>query len=169
MKVHLDDYHAQVSANLAAEFDWLKSVECYPAIDNKVNAPIAFLSVSAWEKHADQPANGQLRVTLQCEVTLLIDFSMENAEMLVRNAAMAIGLHLDSNAMAIGGARPAQFLHAMPEGRYPELDEYAVWTVFYQQSVLVGDDAFSEGVRGAIRAGVNLADHDDGSQYTPVG
>lgn len=153
--IHLTEYHDKVRQWLVDNLPWLASVEYYPETRTSMVTPCAFFGVMDWERAENQPMNGQLAVTLSCEVLAVLGMADAKYQLEVRNAAMAIGLKLEGARFGLP-VEPAVFISAEPDGFNPELDDYAVWSIRFSQNVEVGEDAFKpEGLTPAmVRVGV---------------
>ncbi|MFA0194475.1 hypothetical protein AB4501_26305 [Vibrio sp. 10N.222.55.E8] len=139
--IHLTDYHQAVKQWLADNLPWLNSVDFYPETQTALKAPCAFFGVMDWERSETQPMNGQLAVTLNCEILAVLGMAEAQYQLEIRNAAMAIGLKVEESRFGMA-IEPAVFVSAEPDAFNPELDEYAVWSIRFNQDVEVGEDAF---------------------------
>lgn len=139
--IHLTDYHQAVKQWLADNLPWLNSVDCYPETQTALKAPCAFFGVMDWERSETQPMNGQLAVTLNCEILAVLGMAEAQYQLEIRNAAMAIGLKVEESRFGMA-IEPAVFVSAEPDAFNPELDEYAVWSIRFNQDVEVGEDVF---------------------------
>ncbi|MEZ9880531.1 MULTISPECIES: hypothetical protein [Vibrio] len=139
--IHLTDYHQAVKQWLADNLPWLNSVDFYPETQTALKAPCAFFGVMDWERSETQPMNGQLAVTLNCEILAVLGMAEAQYQLEIRNAAMAIGLKVEECRFGMA-IEPAVFVSAEPDAFNPELDEYAVWSIRFNQDVEVGEDAF---------------------------
>lgn len=145
--IHLTEYHDNVVQWLKDNISWLQSVSYYPETETALTAPCAFFGVQDWEINEEQPMNGQLSVSLNCE--LLVVFGMDDPayQLEVRNAAMALCLKLNEQRFGL----PVDALvltSAEPDAFNPELDDYAVWSISFNQTIEVGEDTFKpEGLR----------------------
>ncbi|WP_273859429.1 hypothetical protein [Photobacterium sp. GSS17] len=153
--IHLTNYHDKVRQWLAEQLEWVESVDYYPETKTQLSTPCLFFAVMNWDRADDQPMNGQLAVTLNCEILAVLGMADEQLQLEVRNAAMAIGLKVEGARFGLP-VEPAVFISAEPDGFNPELDDYAVWSIRFSQNVEVGEDAFKpEGLTPAmVRVGV---------------
>ena len=139
--IHLTDYHNKVIEWLSTELEWLQSIDYYPEIEKTLTTPCAFFAVTDWDKSENQPMNGQLCVTLNCEILAVLGMAKDCYQLEVRNAAMAIALKVDQARFGMP-VEPAFFTTATPDAFNPELDEYAVWSIRFSQDIHVGKDEF---------------------------
>ena len=139
--IHLTSYHQAVKQWLTDNLPWLKLVDCYPETETALTTPCAFFAVSDWDRADSQPMNGQLGVTLNCEILAVLGMADAQYQLEVRNAAMAIGLKVEQSRFGLP-IKPAVFVSAEPDAFQPELDEYAVWSIRFNQEIEVGEDAF---------------------------
>ncbi|MCG7551568.1 hypothetical protein [Pseudoalteromonas sp. Of7M-16] len=167
--IHLDDYHKGVSQWLLSNIHWLKSVECYPESGGAIDVPCGLFAISGWQPADHHPGNGQLSLTLHCEILIAFSVEYSTHQLDVRNAAMALSIEVDNNSFDIPGVKPARLIGASPDALHPELDDYAVWSVQFVQSVTVGKSEFEpEEYRAGIRLAVDPVDVDNSSEYNPL-
>ncbi|KDM92895.1 hypothetical protein [Photobacterium galatheae] len=139
--IHLNDYHQAVKTWLSENLSWLKTIEHYPETQTALKTPCVFFGVMDWERSDNQPMNGQLAVTLNCEILAVLGMADAQYQLEVRNAAMAIGLAIEQSRFGLP-VDPAVFVSAEPDGFNPELDEYAVWSIRFNQDVEIGQDVY---------------------------
>ncbi|MCL1124159.1 hypothetical protein [Shewanella surugensis] len=139
--IHLTAYHDAIKSWLTAELDWLQLVDVYPETATKLKTPCAFFSVLNFERADDQCMNGQLTVTLNCEILAVLGMVDEQYQLLVRRTAMAIALKVENSRFGLP-IEPAVFISAEPDEFSPELNDYAVWSIRFNQDIDVGDDMF---------------------------
>lgn len=167
--IHLDDYHKEVRRWLLSNIQWLKSVEYYPESSGAIETPCAFFAVSGWQPDDHQPGNGQLSLTLHCEILIAFSVKYSTHQLDVRNAAMALSIEVDNNNFDIPGVKPARVISASPDALHPELDDYAVWSVQFVQPATVGASEFEpEEYRAAIRLAVDPVNIEDAAEYKPL-
>ncbi|HGE5984818.1 MULTISPECIES: hypothetical protein [Vibrio] len=151
--MHLSVYHEKVKKWLTDELPWIKSVEHYPETKTPLLTPSLFFSVMDWERSEHQPMNGQLSVTLNCEILAILGVCEPQYQLDVRNAAMAIGLKVDGSCFGMP-IEPATFISAEPDAFDPDLDAYAAWSIRFNQIINVGNDFFAP--EGETPSGVNV-------------
>ena len=139
--IHLTDYHESVKQWLTQELPWVQSIDDYPETETELLTPCVFFAVTDWERAEIQPMNGQMAVTLNCEILAVLGMADAQYQLEVRNAAMAIGLKVEQARFGMP-IEPAVFVSAEPDAFNPELDDYAVWSIRFNQDVEVGEDAF---------------------------
>lgn len=140
--IHLNDYHDNVKQWLIDQMPWFESVDLYPETQTALKTPCIFFGVLDWERAEEQPMNGQMAVTLNCEILAVLGMADEKYQLEVRNAAMAISLKVEESRFGMP-IEPAIFVSAEPDAFNPELDDYAVWSIRFNQTVEVGVDAFT--------------------------
>lgn len=141
MSLHLDDYHDAVKSHIAAELDWLKSVDDYPEQFGVLETPCAFFGVVDWDRSEDQRMTGELSVVLSCQLLIAFGQSGKVSSRAVRNAAMAASLKIDEQRFGLE-VTTAQFVSAEPWAFDPDLDQYVVWAVNFRHEIEVGEDQF---------------------------
>lgn len=139
--IHLTEYHEKVKEWLSNNLPWINSVETYPETQTALTTPCVFFSVIDWDRAEEQRMNGQMSVTLNCEILAILGMDDSQYQLEVRNAAMAIGLKIEESRFGMP-IEPAVFVSAEPDAFSPELDDYAVWSIRFNQTVNVGADAF---------------------------
>ena len=139
--IHLTAYHDAVKEQLKSALPWLNSISAYPDVETTLTTPCAFFGVTDFDKSDEQPMNGQMAVTLNCEVLAVLAMDLPQFQLEARNAAMAIGLAIEGNRFGMP-IEPAVFVSAEPDAFSPELDDYAVWSIRFNQTVNVGDDVY---------------------------
>ncbi|EKN01119.1 MULTISPECIES: hypothetical protein [unclassified Acidocella] len=131
--VDLDAYHDAVLDALKQEFAIFKTVEDYPQ-DRKPRAtPALFVELEELEQANDQdPGTGQQALNLRMVARVIVPASDEKAGRQVRALAAAVAsfVHLNKFGQAI---LAAQVVGAYQDAFSPELDQYLVWKVEWQQ------------------------------------
>ncbi len=139
--IHLTHYHQSVIEWLKENISWLRLVDSYPEVQTALQVPCAFFAVLDWERSDRQRMNGQLTVTLSCELLAVLGIADEKYQLEVRNAAMALAIAIEESRFGLP-VEPAVFISAEPDAFNPELDDYAVWSIRFSQDVDIGMDQF---------------------------
>lgn len=149
MSISLDEYHDAVKDYLESNEDlaWLKEVRIYPEVEEKLPTPIVFFGITGWEHSDEDDGTGKLLLDLSCELIVAVSLDMEERAKFLRDAAMALSLHIDGCRFGLQ-MREATFLSAQPDGLVPELDEYDAWSIQFSQTVEIGS------VNSALNAAV---------------
>ncbi|MFB9136719.1 hypothetical protein ACFSJQ_17720 [Vibrio olivae] len=169
--IHLTHYHQMIVKWLKEHVNWLKLVDFYPETETALPVPCAFFSVQDWERSEDQRMNGQLTVTLSCELLAVLGIAEDKYQLDIRNAAMALAIAVEGERFGLP-VEPAVFSSAEPDAFNPELDDYAVWSIRFTQEIDIGKDEFQyTGVTpSTVKVGyvpkVGLNDQDSYEQVT---
>lgn len=144
--IHLTDYHDAVIDWVTQNVDWLQSVQYYPEMQTELPAPCAFFGVEDWEMSESQPMNGMLAVDLNCKLMVVFGVIDPAYQLEVRNAAMALCIKLQDQRFGLP-IEPVVLQGAEPDNFQPELDDYAVWSIRFLQTIEVGEDFYKpEGI-----------------------
>ncbi|WP_105901429.1 hypothetical protein [Vibrio gangliei] len=144
--IHLTTYHDAVIDWLKTNVDWLQTVQYYPEVQTELPAPCAFFAVEEWDLSEEQPMNGMLAVDLNCKIMVVFGLLNEDYQIEVRNAAMAICSAINEQRFGLP-IEPLVLQGAEPDSFQPELDDYAVWSIRYIQTIEVGTDVYKpEGI-----------------------
>ena len=121
-----------------------------------------------WEPQDGQPGNGQLSVTLHCELLLVLGKTGAKELLRARNAAMATcnKVHQSSFGLPVS---PAVLVGAHPDAPNDKLRGYSCWVVSWVQRATVGQSEFDDAGRDGLRLAVNPQDQLDVSAYSPIG
>lgn len=151
----LDVLHAAIVADIKAQFPGLVTVEFYREDRKNLPKPACLLTLTEFEASPDDdPGTEQLAVLAHFEAELVIGFNTLKAKQSIRllAASLAAWLHnrrwdnpagttpkLPTGPCMVGGCYPDDF--------QPELDQFEVWRVDWQQIVHLGDTVWTnEGV-----------------------
>lgn len=139
--IHLTDYHEAVISWIEQNIDWLQTVQYYPEVQTELPAPCAFFSVEDWDMSESQPMNGMLSVDLNCKLMVVFGLIHADYQLEVRNAAMAICAAINEQRFGLA-IEPLVLQGAEPYNFQPELDDYAVWSIRFMQTVDIGVDVY---------------------------
>lgn len=146
-EVTLDDVHAGILAAISERFPEFRTVEAYRQ-DRRTPATPAFLLELCEMEPADDPGTDQLAVMAKFEALLILDFKQPglNAKLEIRRLAAAVSafIRLHRWGCPIGAA---EFLGAYPDDFTPELDQFEVWRVEWQQVIYLGESVWQPGTR----------------------
>lgn len=140
MSITLDEYHNAVKHYLGSQenLSWLKEVHIYPEIEGKLETPCALFAVTGFGESGEDDGTGRFFPQLQCELFVVVDMETENSQRLVRDAAMALSMHIHDCRFGLK-IKGAKWTSAQPDGFVPELDEYDVWSIQFTQDVEIGE------------------------------
>lgn len=168
----LDAYHDAVLAALKQAFPVFKTVDDYPQDRRPRATPALFIELDEAEQANDEdPGTGQQAMNLRMVARVVVPASGDKSGRQVRSLALAVAafVHLSRFGQPINAA---EVVGAYPDAFEPELDQYLVWRVEWQQvahfgSVVCPDGADLQGIFLAYSEnGVN-APLEDFAQVVP--
>lgn len=143
--------HDAIVADIKAQFPTLATVEFYRDDRKNLPKPACLLSMTEFEGSPDDdPGTEQLAVMMTFEAELIIGFNSLKAKQNIRvlAASFAAWLHkrrwtnpagltpkLPTGPCIVSGAYPDDF--------QPELDQFEVWRIEWQQLVHLGDTVWT--------------------------
>jgi hypothetical protein len=177
--ISLDVLHDAIVADIRAKFPSLVTVEFYREDRKSLPLPACLLTLTEFEASPDDdPGTEQLAVMANFEAELLIGFKTLKAKQSIRllAAQLAAWLHnrrwdnptgttpkLPTGPCLVAGAYPDDF--------QPELDNYEIWRVEWQQIVHLGETVWTnEGVTPGtvfVRGHVSTIPDGDYEQVAP--
>lgn len=138
ISLDLDALHAAVVGRLAAQFPAMQTVEAYPDERRQLRAPAILVELEDFEGAPDDnPGTEQLPVMARFSARIVIGFRTANAKREIRKLAAAVGVFVHRNrwGQPVG---PAEVLTITPDDFAPELDQFEVWRVEWQQPLALG-------------------------------
>lgn len=119
-----------------------KSCLIYPAARCDIIAPAVFLEVPNYSTGSD-PATGELSLIANVEARVVVDSTIENAELVCQALACEIAniAHLNSFDCAVS---PATITDISRDAFKPEFDAYICWLVEWQHEFHVGESVWNE-------------------------
>lgn len=142
-EISLDALHQSIIDAIAAQFPDLVTVEDYREDRRTLPLPAVLVELVDLEAAPDSdPGTGQLAMTAQFEARVIIGFRASAAQREIRKLSAALGafVHLQRWGMPVG---PAEVVTIGPDAFSPELDQYVVWTVTWQQDVHLGESVWT--------------------------
>lgn len=183
--ISLDVLHDAIVADIKAQFPGLATVEFYREDRKNLPKPACLLSLTEFEASPDDdPGTEQLAVMANFELELVIGFNNLKAKQSIRKLAASVSAWLHNRRWNMPGyvgpeggpgsklpTGPCMVGGAYPDDFQPELDQFEVWRVEWQQIVHLGDTVWTnEGetpttvLSGASVNGVPASDY---GQVTP--
>jgi hypothetical protein len=141
----LDAVHSGIVAAISAHFPDLATVEFY-RLDRKVlHVPACILELTSMERFKDpDPGTEQLAVMAQFEAKFVISFRQgaANPKLEARKLAAAFAAFAKFRRWGcpIG---PAEILGIYPDDFDPELDQFEVWRVEWEQIIHLGESVWN--------------------------
>lgn len=142
-QIDLSTVHQSIVDAIAAQFPALATVEDYREDRKGLPLPAVLVELADMEPDPDaDPGTEQLAVQSRWEARIIIGFRKPNAEREVRRLAAALGVFVHQNRFGepIGSA---EVLAIAPDSFDPDLDQYVVWLVEWQQIVHLGGSVWA--------------------------
>jgi len=137
-EIDLSAVHQAILDAIAAAFPAVVTVADYREDRRDLPLPAILVELSDFEANPEEdPGTEQLPVLARFEARILIGFRTPNAEREIRKLAGALGVLVHQNRWGkpVG---PAELLTITPDDMDPELDQYVVWRVEWQQALHLG-------------------------------
>lgn len=170
MGIHLDDYHESVTSYLAEQLPFLNSVTEYPESPKRLKTPCAFFGILDWDRTDSQRMNGELTLSLNCQLLIVFDLDLNGSHKNIRNAAMLASLKIDGARFGLD-VEPAMLISAKPWSFEHELRQYEVWAVDFKHEVDIGTDEYAampDFLPSQVMVGVTESGEDVADEYEQV-
>lgn len=143
--ITLDQVHDGIVAAIQAKFPTLQTVECYREDRKSLPTPACLVELTEMEAPEDDPGTEQLAMLATFEALLVMRprGTGINPKLEIRRmaAAFAAFARLQRWGCPVG---PAKVLAAHPSDFEPELDQYEVWRVEWQQVLHLGETVWTD-------------------------
>lgn len=139
----MSHYHESVIASLK-KLSWVKEADSYPQITAQLNTPAVYLAVDEWETAAT--SDGQLRVLITASLYVVVDRLAQTAEkpaIKLRAAAADLTQWIEGQQFGLDNVEPATFKKASEGILDPNMNDYLVWRIIFEQGVTFGVDPFA--------------------------
>lgn len=149
--IQLDSLHTAIEDAIKAQFPDLATVEFYSEVRKNVPKPACLLELTEMDVTMDDdPGTEQLAVMASFEARLVIGFRDNDmkAKLEVRKlaGALAAWIHKTRNRWGLP-VGPATVVGCYQDNFEPELDQYEVWRVEWQQTLHLGETIWTDGTR----------------------
>lgn len=143
-ELDLDALHDAIVQSIAAQFPALATVEDYR--EDRLNLPLPAVLVELIELEPTpdaDPMTEQLAALARFDARVVMGFREPQAKRSVRKLAAALALHVSGQrwGQKIG---PAEVVVIAPDDFTPELDQFEVWRVEWQQPVHIGPSIWTD-------------------------
>lgn len=147
-EISLDALHDAIVAAVAAAFPSLQTVEFYRPDRKAMRLPGCLLEIEEFDGAPDlDPGTGQLAMMARFQARFVLGFKTPGVQLEARKLATAFAAWLHKLSRWPDPARPgkklptgpAEIIGAYPDSFSPELDEYEVWRVEWQQAIHLGE------------------------------
>ena len=137
-EIDLNSLHQAIIDAIAAQFPTLQTVVDYHDDRKTLRTPAVLVELSDFEATPDDdPGTEQLAVLARFEARIVIGFRTPNAEREIRKLAAALGVFIHMKRWG-QPAGPAEVLTITPDTFEPDLDQFVVWRVEWQQPLHIG-------------------------------
>jgi hypothetical protein len=135
----------------------IQSCLIHPNPRGEIIAPAVFLEIAGYNA-GDDPATGELALIANVEARVVVDSTIENAEIICQSLACEIAniAHLNSFGCEIS---PAKVTGITRDFFKPEFDMYLCWLVEWQHEVHCGSSVWLE--TGVPPHSVKIGEHID--------
>ncbi len=136
--IDLDALHDAILQSIAAQFPALETVEGYRDDRLQLVLPAVLVELTELEPTPDEdPMTEQLATLARFDARIVLGFRDPNVKREIRKLAAALGHHIHQQrwGMPVG---PAEVVSITPDDFSPELDQFEVWRVEWQQPVHIG-------------------------------
>jgi hypothetical protein len=137
-EIDLDALHAAIVAAIVEGMPSLAFVASYPEVRTAVALPAVLVDLEDMEAVPDlDPGTEQLAVNLRWRARLILGFTSPDLQRQIRKGAAQLGrlIHLNRFGMPVG---PARVSVIAPDAFDPDLDQYEVWGVEWEQTAHLG-------------------------------
>jgi len=136
--IDLDALHAAILQSIAAQFPALATVEDYRDDRLQLVLPAVLVELTELEPVPDDdPMTEQLAALARFDARIVLGFRDANVKREIRKLAAALGLHIHQQRWGLP-VGPAEVVSITPDDFSPELDQFEVWRVEWQQAVHIG-------------------------------
>jgi hypothetical protein len=136
--IDMDALHDAIVQSIAARFPALPTVADYRDDRLQLILPAVLVELTELEPVPDDdPMTEQLAALARFDARIVLGFRDANVKREIRKLAAALGhhIHMQRWGMPVG---PAEVTSITPDDFSPELDQFEVWRVEWQQPVHIG-------------------------------
>lgn len=143
------DLHAAIETKIKAKLPWLKTVDYYRENrepPKRAEMPALFFELVETEAaERDNPGTGQLAQNALFEAYLFIDYKQagKKAKLEIRERATEFALMLHQNRWGVP-CEAACAIAMHPDETDPDLDQYEIFRIEWQQVIYLGADEWAE-------------------------
>lgn len=140
-EIDLDALQDAIAASVAARFPEFATVEFWREDRKNIPAPACLMELVDLEP-TDDPGTEQLAVIARFEAHVIVGFRTPAPKRAAPKVAAALALHIRAQRWGMP-AQPAQVTAIEPDDFTPELDQYEVWRVDWQQTIHLGESVWT--------------------------
>ena len=138
----LDALHDGIIASIRAAFPDLAAVEDYREDRQALPIPAVLIELTELEPSPDEdPGTEQLAALARFDAHIVLGFRTPQIKREIRKLAAALAFHIHGSrwGQRVG---PAEVTAIAPDDFTPELDQFEVWRVEWQQLVHIGESVW---------------------------
>lgn len=139
----LDHLFTAVEASISEAFPGFALVQAYPEDRRHLPVPACVIEMIELEP-AENPGTEQLAAVALMQAQVIIGFREPGAKRMVAKMAAALAHHVQGKRWGLP-IEPAVITSIAPSDFDPELDNFEVWAVEWQQTVHIGQSVWDEG------------------------
>lgn len=142
-EIDLDELTDAIVASIASAFPVFQTVEAYREDRRSLPAPACLVQLVDLEPDpAADPGTEQLAVVARFEAQVVLGFREANARRAAPKLAAALALHIQRKRWGLP-VEAATVTAIEPDDFSPELDQFEVWRVDWQQIVHLGPSVWT--------------------------
>lgn len=141
-EIDLDALHAAIAASITAAFPVFAAVEAYREDLTGLPTPICLFELVDMEPQ-DDIGTEQLPVMARFEARVILGFRTDDVKMQTRKLAAALALHIRGKRWGLP-VQPASVTAIEPDDFLPDLDQFEVWRVDWQQTIHLGASIWAD-------------------------
>lgn len=132
------ELHNNICEQIKNEIPEIQTCCSYPRIRCELIAPACFVEIESFDMGAD-PGTEELAVIANFEAMIVIDRTIENSSIAIRNLALRLAEFINHNTWN-SKVTPAKIKSCNIDAFSPELDAYFVWNVSWTHELHVGEN-----------------------------
>jgi hypothetical protein len=137
-ELDLDQLHQAIIDKITAQFPDFRTVEDYGQDRKRLTTPACLIELADMEPVPEEdPGTEQLATLARFEARIIIGFRQLEAKREIRKLAAALGAFIHQQRWGKPVA-PAEVTAITPDEFDPELDQFEVWRVEWQQIIHLG-------------------------------
>ena len=138
----LESLQKAIQSTVLEKIPAVQRCDLYPSIRKAIQAPAVFIELSNIEPGQD-PGTGELAIIVNVEARVVMDSTIDKAELHIQNLAAALATLVHRNQWGLN-VSPADFTSASPDAFKADLDAYLVWVVEWQHQLHLGDSIWND-------------------------
>lgn len=141
----VDALLAAIKLGIETEFSSIATVDFTADIHDRlrgsIDVPAVLIDCVRFPVLDDSMVQGEIRVTAQGNLFVLVDFKRLNAQSFARHLALQLGRFIHRRNWSVSGAHPTITSNIEKDDFSPELDRFEVWRVDFSFIVTVSPES----------------------------